>query len=112
MEISDPFYIPFTRRDENPTHLTEFLKTNDKFDLIPTLKPIWNPQEKLWVPYIEELILSKVKDFGDLNDRAKNDMGESLLQFAGRTGKFHLSKVGKSNVVLSITDFILKKKLK
>ena len=65
------------------------------FDLIPTLKPIWNPLEKLWLQYIEEFILSKDKEFGDLNDRAKNDLGESFLQFAARTGKFHLSKVGK-----------------
>ena len=77
----------------------EFLKTKDTFDLIPILKPIWNPLEKLWVQYIEKIIFSKDDKFGDLNDKVKKELGESFLQFAGRTGKFHLSKVGKSNEV-------------
>ena len=77
----------------------EFLKTKDTFDLIPILKPIWNPVEKLWVQNIEELILSKDDKFGDLNDKVKNDLGETFLQFAGRTGKYHMSKVGKLNEV-------------
>ena len=77
----------------------EFLKTKDTFDVIPSLKPIWNPLEKLWVQYIEELIISKGDEFGDLNQKVKNDLGESVLQFAGRTGKFHLSKVVNSNDV-------------
>ena len=94
------------------TKFAEFLKTKDTFDLIPILKPIWNPLEKLWVQHFEKLILSKDNEFEDLNEKVKNDLGESFLQFAGRTGKFHLSKVGKSNVVLSITDFISEKKLK
>ena len=81
------------------TKFAEFLKTKDTFDLIPILKPIWNPVEKLWVQNIEELILSKDDKFGDLNDRVKKELGESFLQFAGRTGKFHLSKVDKSNEV-------------
>ena len=81
------------------TKFAEFLKTKDTFDLIPILKPIWNPLEKLWVQYIEGLILSECDKFGDLNDKVKNDLGESFLQFAGRTGKFHLSKVGNSNDV-------------
>ena len=81
------------------TKFAEFLKTKDTFDLIPILKPIWNPLEKLWVQNIEELILSKDDKFGDLNDKVKNDLGETFLQFAGRTGKFHLSKVGNSNDV-------------
>ena len=72
----------------------EFLKTKDTFDLIPILKPIWNPLEKLWVQYIEDL--SKDNELGDLNEKVKNNLGESFLQFAGRTGKFHLSKVSKS----------------
>ena len=81
------------------TKFAEFLKTKDTFNLIPILKPIWNPLEKLWVQNIEELILSKDDKFGDLNQKVKNDLGESFLQFAGRTGKYHLSKVGESNEV-------------
>ena len=78
---------------------SEFQKSNDTFDLIPILKPIWNPLEKLWVQHFEKLILSKDNEFEDLNEKVKNDLGESFLQFAGRTGKYHLSKVGESNEV-------------
>ena len=75
-------------------YTAKFLKDipKDIFDLIPILKPIWNPLEKLWVQYIEDL--SKDIELGALNDKVKNDLGETFLQFAGRTGKFHMSKVG------------------
>jgi len=78
--------------DFSKKYLAEFLKTKDTLDLIPILKPIWNPLEKLWVQYIEKFLFSKDDKFGDLNDKVKKELGESFFQFAGRTGKFRLSK--------------------
>ena len=75
------------------TNFAEFLNSHDTFDLISILRPIWNPVEKLWVPYIKNFLTSKDNEFEALNGKAKNELGESFLQFAGRTGKFHLSKV-------------------
>ena len=75
------------------TFVATFLNSKDTFDLITILKPIWNPVEKLWIKYIETALASKDDEFEAINEKAKNELGESFLQFAGRTGKFHLSKV-------------------
>ena len=74
-------------------YVATFLNSKDTFDLITILKPIWNPVEKLWIKYIETALASNDDEFEAINEKAKNELGESFLQFAGRTGKFHLSKV-------------------
>ena len=69
------------------------MKTKDVFDLMPEMKPIWNPVEELWIKHIEEFLAIKNDEFQALNDKVLDEMGESILQFCGRTGKYHLCKV-------------------
>ena len=59
------------------------------------MSPIWNPKEELWSKEIDELFpIPKDDDsFIDKNNKVKNELGETYLEFGARTGKYHFCKV-------------------
>ena len=63
--------------------------------LSETLSAIWKPDEKLWLSKIEEYLIigGNVEKFYELNTEAKTSIGETIMEFAARTGKFHLLQV-------------------
>ena len=86
-----------------------FMETKDVFDLMTFLKPIWNPTEKLWLEDIDKLLTSKETEFENLDNAAKQKLGESFLQFCARTGKYHLFEVISTYLLIYQSVFILSK---
>lgn len=60
-----------------------------------TISAIWKPDEKLWFSKMEEYLLigDNIEEFNKLDTHAKTTIGETIMEFAARTGKFHLLQV-------------------
>ena len=55
------------------------------------MSTIWNPKEELWSKKIDELFDDDF--FIDMNNKVKKELGETYLEFAASTGKYHFCKV-------------------
>ena len=55
---------------------------------------IWNSEEEQWKSLIEQVLnISNYQEFEDLNRKAKDETGETLLNYIATSGKYHLFKV-------------------
>ena len=62
---------------------------------------IWRSEENLWLPKINQLLNIRpeaTEKFQYLDQQVKEEMGETLLEFSIRSGKFHLAKVSFKSV--------------
>ena len=55
---------------------------------------VWKPEEKLWIPYIEDLL--EKGNFDAQNRNVEAVLGKSFLEFSALTGKYQFSKVFKN----------------
>ena len=66
---------------------------------------IWRSEENLWLSKINHLLKIRpeaTEKFQYLDQQVKEEMGETLLEFSIRSGKFHLAKVSLKSVHSSI----------
>ena len=55
---------------------------------------IWNSEEEQWKSLIEQVVnILNYQEFEDLNKKAKDETGETLLNYIVTSGKYHLFKV-------------------
>ena len=54
--------------------------------------PIWNSEHTAWLPYISKLY-AHPENFACIDEKAYNNLGSTILEFAVGQGYFHLTKV-------------------
>ena len=56
------------------------------------LNPIWNSEHTAWLRYISKLY-AHPEDFASIDEKAYNNLGSTILEFAVGQGYFHLTQV-------------------